>query len=100
MNGWMFIGLLTARFFFIEYSTPEEAQNAVHTCDGYKLDKSHIFAVNLLSDFEKSVTFNTNLLSGHSNHFMIHSKFSSFLDTNIYLKKNGVHLKEWNLKKL
>ena len=37
----------------MEYATAEQAINAVRTCDGYKLDKSHNFAVNLFTDFEK-----------------------------------------------
>lgn len=40
-------------YFFMEYATAEQAINAVRTCDGYKLDKSHNFAVNLFTDFEK-----------------------------------------------
>ena len=43
----------TNRYFFLEYSTAEEAANAVKACDGYKLDKSHVFAVTLFTDFEK-----------------------------------------------
>lgn len=43
----------STRYFFLEYSTAEEAANAVKACDGYKLDKSHVFAVNLFTDFEK-----------------------------------------------
>lgn len=41
------------RYFFLEFEKPEEAANAVKTGNGYKLDKSHIFAVNFFSDFEK-----------------------------------------------
>ena len=40
----------------MEYSTAEEAAAAVSTCDGYKLDKSHNFAVNFFVDFEKWVS--------------------------------------------
>jgi translation initiation factor 3 subunit B len=40
-------------FIFLEYSTAQQAANAVKTAHGYKLDKSHIFAVNPLSDIEK-----------------------------------------------
>ncbi len=41
------------RYFFMEYATADEAAEAVKTCDGYKLDKSHNFSVNLFIDFEK-----------------------------------------------
>ena len=41
------------RYFFLEYSSAGEALEAVKTCDGYRLDKSHNFAVNLFTDFEK-----------------------------------------------
>nr|AIZ68196.1 eukaryotic translation initiation factor 3 subunit B-like protein [Albuca bracteata] len=38
---------------FIEYNTPQEAELAREKTHGYKLDKSHIFAVNLFDDFDK-----------------------------------------------
>ncbi|KAI4985566.1 hypothetical protein ZWY2020_018196 [Hordeum vulgare] len=38
---------------FIEYNTPQEAELAREKTNGYKLDKSHIFAVNMFDDFEK-----------------------------------------------
>ena len=37
----------------MEFATAEEAANAVKTGNGYRLDKSHVFAVNFFSDFEK-----------------------------------------------
>lgn len=40
-------------YFFLEFQNPEEAENAVKTGNGYKLDKSHIFSVNFFSDFDK-----------------------------------------------
>ena len=40
-------------YFFLEFSTAEEAANAVKTGNGYRLDKNHIFKVNFFSDFEK-----------------------------------------------
>ncbi|XP_008786288.2 eukaryotic translation initiation factor 3 subunit B-like [Phoenix dactylifera] len=43
----------TLGYCFIEYSTPQEAELAREKTNGYKLDKSHIFAVNLFDDFEK-----------------------------------------------
>ena len=45
--------LYKCRYFFIEFATPEQAANAVKTGNGYRLDKSHVFAVNFFSDFEK-----------------------------------------------
>ena len=54
MSANLFFFFITVnRYFFLEYSTAEEAANAVQACDGYKLDKSHVFAVNLFTDFEK-----------------------------------------------
>ena len=47
--------LLFCRYIFLEYSSPFHAQEAVKTTNGYKLDKTHTFAVNLFSDFEKYV---------------------------------------------
>ncbi|KAK9113958.1 hypothetical protein Syun_020755 [Stephania yunnanensis] len=38
---------------FIEYTTPEEAELAREKTNGYKLDKSHIFIVNLFDDIDK-----------------------------------------------
>jgi len=31
----------------------EEAKQAVKTCNGYKLDKNHVFIVNMFADFDK-----------------------------------------------
>jgi len=44
---------LTKGYAFIEYSTPEEAQTARQSMHGYKLDKAHVFSVNMFDDFEK-----------------------------------------------
>ena len=41
------------RYVFLEYSSEAEAVAAVKTADGYKLDKGHVFTVNLLTDFEQ-----------------------------------------------
>lgn len=43
----------TKGYIFIEFSSPHEAIEAVKATNGYKLDKQHTFAVNLLSDFDK-----------------------------------------------
>ncbi|KAJ0973140.1 hypothetical protein J5N97_021099 [Dioscorea zingiberensis] len=43
----------TLGYCFIEYNTPQEAELAREKTNGYKLDKSHIFSVNLFDDFEK-----------------------------------------------
>uniref|UniRef100_H2Y9Y5 RRM domain-containing protein n=1 Tax=Ciona savignyi TaxID=51511 RepID=H2Y9Y5_CIOSA len=43
----------TKGYIFIEYETDKSAREAVKGADGYKLDKSHTFRVNLFSDFEK-----------------------------------------------
>eukprot|EP00951_Prasinocladus_malaysianus_P042239 scaffold508834_cov25-Prasinocladus_malaysianus.AAC.1 len=43
----------TKGFAFIEYMTPQEALNACDKTHGYKLDKSHTFAVNMFDDFDK-----------------------------------------------
>ncbi|KAL3690224.1 hypothetical protein R1sor_016533 [Riccia sorocarpa] len=43
----------TKGYAFIEYTTPQEAQTAKEQTNGYKLDKSHVFAVNMFDDFEK-----------------------------------------------
>jgi len=42
----------TKGYMFIVYKTGQEATNAISSCNGYKLDKTHCFAVNRLSDFE------------------------------------------------
>ncbi|KAK8445414.1 hypothetical protein SEVIR_9G321100v4 [Setaria viridis] len=56
-NGlWMPVNPETKKTYgycFIEYNTPQEAELAREKTNGYKLDKSHIFAVNMLDDFEK-----------------------------------------------
>ncbi|XP_077244921.1 eukaryotic translation initiation factor 3 subunit B-like [Tasmannia lanceolata] len=43
----------TLGYCFIEYNTPQEAELAREKTNGYKLDKAHIFAVNLFDDFDK-----------------------------------------------
>ncbi|BBN19832.1 translation initiation factor 3 subunit B [Marchantia polymorpha subsp. ruderalis] len=43
----------TKGYAFIEYTTPQEAQTAIEQTNGYKLDKAHVFAVNMFDDFEK-----------------------------------------------
>ncbi|CAI9103409.1 OLC1v1001878C1 [Oldenlandia corymbosa var. corymbosa] len=43
----------TLGYCFIEYNTPQEAELAKEKTNGYKLDRSHIFAVNLFDDIEK-----------------------------------------------
>lgn len=39
----------------MEYQSEREARAAVETANGYRLDKSHVFAVNMLTDLEKYV---------------------------------------------
>lgn len=41
------------RYLFIEYEDAETAQQAVKGTDGHKLDKQHIFSVNLFTDIDK-----------------------------------------------
>ncbi|KAF8379127.1 hypothetical protein HHK36_028556 [Tetracentron sinense] len=43
----------TLGYCFIEYNTPQEAELAREKTNGYKLDKAHIFAVNLFDDFDR-----------------------------------------------
>jgi len=42
----------TKGYMFIVYRNAQEATTAISSCNGYKLDKNHCFAVNRLSDFE------------------------------------------------
>ena len=42
-------------YFFLEFSTRKEAETAVATGNGYRLDKAHVFAINFFSDFDKWV---------------------------------------------
>ncbi|MBA0771804.1 hypothetical protein Gotri_007276 [Gossypium trilobum] len=43
----------TLGYCFIEYNTPQEAELAKEKTNGYKLDRAHIFAVNMFDDFDK-----------------------------------------------
>jgi len=43
----------TKGYIFLEFSAPDNAMDAVTGMNNYKLDKTHTFAVNLFSDFEK-----------------------------------------------
>ena len=58
--------LFVCRYIFLEYRNPRDAQEAVATANGYKLDKQHTFIVNLFSDFDKYVQmFGSMLLYSH-----------------------------------
>ncbi|KAE8716893.1 Eukaryotic translation initiation factor 3 subunit B [Hibiscus syriacus] len=43
----------TLGYCFIEYNTPQEAELAKEKTHGYKLDRAHIFVVNMFDDFDK-----------------------------------------------
>ncbi|KAL9400480.1 hypothetical protein Peur_009441 [Populus x canadensis] len=43
----------TLGYCFIEYNTPQEAELAKEKTNGYKLDRAHIFAVNMIEDFNR-----------------------------------------------
>ncbi|KAK3035486.1 hypothetical protein RJ639_034456 [Escallonia herrerae] len=43
----------TLGYCFVEYNTPQEAELAKEKTNGYKLDRSHIFVVNMFDDIEK-----------------------------------------------
>jgi len=43
----------TKGFAFIEYQEASSAKSAVENLNGFRLDRSHIFAVNPYEDFEK-----------------------------------------------
>ncbi|XP_038998070.1 eukaryotic translation initiation factor 3 subunit B-like [Hibiscus syriacus] len=43
----------TLGYCFIEYNTPQEAELAREKTHGYKLDRAHIFVVNMFDDFDK-----------------------------------------------
>ncbi|KAI1301392.1 Eukaryotic translation initiation factor 3 subunit B [Halotydeus destructor] len=44
---------LTQGYIFIEYKSHESAVEAVKQFDGHRLDKTHVFAVNIFTDIEK-----------------------------------------------
>ncbi|XP_074290101.1 eukaryotic translation initiation factor 3 subunit B-like [Silene latifolia] len=56
-NGfWMPVDEKTGKslgYCFIEFNTPQEAELAKEKTHGYRLDKAHLFAVNLFEDIEK-----------------------------------------------
>ncbi|KAJ6361220.1 hypothetical protein OIU78_001793 [Salix suchowensis] len=43
----------TLGYCFIEYNTPQEAELAKEKTNGYKLDRAHVFAVNMIEDFNR-----------------------------------------------
>ncbi|KAK7004024.1 eukaryotic translation initiation factor 3 subunit B [Biomphalaria glabrata] len=45
----------TKGYMFLEFSSPQNAHEAVKMTNGYKLDKQHSFKVNHFSDFEKYI---------------------------------------------
>lgn len=44
---------VTKGYMFIEFENPDQAIEAVRVTDGHRLDKQHVFAVNLFTDIEK-----------------------------------------------
>ena len=54
--------MLSPSYFFLEFSTRKEAETAVATGNGYRLDKAHVFAINFFSDFDRSVLSKYSLL--------------------------------------
>ncbi|XP_033630442.1 eukaryotic translation initiation factor 3 subunit B-like [Asterias rubens] len=44
---------LTKGFIFLEFSSPVNAMEAAKQMNGYRLDKTHMFSVNLFSDIDK-----------------------------------------------
>lgn len=45
-------------YIFIDFETPEQAAVAVKQADGYKMDKTHILAVNRFDDIERYTSLN------------------------------------------
>ncbi|XP_031473083.1 eukaryotic translation initiation factor 3 subunit B-like [Nymphaea colorata] len=43
----------TQGYCYIEFNTKQEAESAKEKTNGYKLDRSHIFAVNMFDDFDR-----------------------------------------------
>uniref|UniRef100_A0A2P2K3U1 Eukaryotic translation initiation factor 3 subunit B n=1 Tax=Rhizophora mucronata TaxID=61149 RepID=A0A2P2K3U1_RHIMU len=43
----------TLGYCFIEFNTPQEAELAKEKTNGYKLDRAHIFVVNMFDDFDR-----------------------------------------------
>ncbi|CAN6582289.1 unnamed protein product [Malus baccata var. baccata] len=43
----------TLGYCFLEFNTPQEAELAKERTHGYKLDRSHIFVVNIFNDFDR-----------------------------------------------
>merc|ERR1719320_31057 len=43
----------TKGYMFLEFSSPQNAHEAVNMTNGYRLDKQHVFQVNHFSDFER-----------------------------------------------
>ena len=48
-----YINWFISRYVFFEYSDPKSALNAVKNGNNYKIDKTHTFKVNLITDFKK-----------------------------------------------
>ena len=38
---------------FFDYKNPNDAKEAVRTCNGFRLDRQHTFLVNHYTDFDK-----------------------------------------------
>ncbi|KAF3788378.1 Eukaryotic translation initiation factor 3 subunit B [Nymphaea thermarum] len=45
----------TQGYCYIEFNTKQEAESAKEKTNGYKLDRSHIFAVNMFDDFDRFI---------------------------------------------
>jgi len=53
-RSWKYdVNYVICRYCFLEFQSVREAEEAVATTNGYKLDKQHTFTVNPFSDFDK-----------------------------------------------
>merc|ERR1712032_1144168 len=70
---------LTKGFCFIEFETAEEAQCAVKNGSGYKLDKTHIFACNLLQDVVSFADISPTFVEPEKEEYQDREDFCSWL---------------------
>ncbi|XP_030839766.1 eukaryotic translation initiation factor 3 subunit B [Strongylocentrotus purpuratus] len=69
----------TKGYVFVEYKSPENAIEAAKQLSGYKLDKQHTFAVNLITDFDKFMNLPDEWTSPEKQPYKDHGNMRNWL---------------------
>lgn len=90
-------------FMFVEYETAQQAQNAVRTLNGKKLDKAHTLVANLFTDVDKYANIDDDLQLPEDEEYAEHEHLRSWMadqggrDQLVIFKGDEVSI-NWNKK--